>query len=59
MHGQQATVQDEKQKLAFAIDGLNAAALSKAGDMRGCLGLCGDGVKDVNATDSPIPDEGT
>ncbi len=59
MHRQQAAVQDEKHILSFAIDGSNSAALSKAGNMRSRLGLCGDGVKDVNATDSPIQDEGT
>ena len=59
MHCEQAAVQREKYIFAFAIDGSNSAALSKAGNMRSRLGLCGDGVKDVNATDSPILDQGT
>ena len=59
MHCQQTAVQDEKHILAFAIDGSNAAALGMADDMRSGLGLRGDRVKDVNAADSPIPDEGT
>ena len=59
MHCQQAAVQDEKHIFAFAIDGSNAAALGMADDMRNGLGLRGDGVKNVNATDPPIPDEGT
>src|SRR5882762_5379420 len=59
MHCQQAAVQDKKHIFAFAIDGSNAAALGLAGDLRSCLRLRGDGVKDVNATDPPIPDEGT
>src|SRR5258708_16821011 len=59
MHCQQAAVQDEKHILAFAIDGSNAAGLRFAGDLRSCLRLRGDGVKNVNATDPPIPDEGT
>src|SRR5882762_5461697 len=59
MHCQQTAVQDKKHIFAFAIDGSNAAALGLAGDLRSCLRLRGDGVKDVNATDPPIPDEGT
>src|SRR5258705_13468779 len=59
MHCQQAAVQDEKHIFAFAIDGSNAAALGLAGDLRSCLRLRGGRMKDVNATDSPIPDEGT
>src|ERR1700687_3528294 len=59
MQCQQTAVQDEKHIFAFAIDGLNAAALGLAGDMRSCLRLRGDGVKNVYATDSPIPDEAT
>src|SRR5260370_13657114 len=59
MHCEQAAVQNEKYIFAFAIDGSNAAALDLASNMRSGLGLCGDGVKDVNATDSPILDQGT
>src|SRR6266849_879522 len=59
MHGQQAAVQNKKNIFAFAIDGANAAALGMASEMRGSLRLRGDGVKDVNATDSPALDEGT
>jgi hypothetical protein len=59
MHCQQAAVQSEKHIFAFAVDGSYAAALGMVGKMRSGLGLCGDGVKDVNATDSPILDQGT
>src|SRR5713226_3230671 len=59
MHGQQAAVQDKKNIFALAIGGANAAALGMPGEMRSGLRLCGDGVKDVNATDSPALDEGT
>jgi len=44
---------------AFAIDNANAAALGSTGDARNGLRLCGDGVKNVNASDSPTLDEGT
>src|SRR5713226_2061839 len=57
MHGQQAAVQDEKNIFALALDDANAAALGTAGEMRSVLRLCGDGMKDVNAMDSPILDE--
>ena len=59
MHCEQAAVQNEKHILTLAIDDANATALRTAGDVRSGLGLCGDGVKDVNATDSPTLDEGT
>src|SRR5258708_2098103 len=59
MHCQQAAVQNEKHIFAFATDGSYAAALDLASDMRSGLGLCSDGVKDVNATDSPILDQRT
>jgi hypothetical protein len=59
MHCQQAAVQNEKHIFAFATDGSYAAALDLASDMRSGLGLCSEGVKDVNATDSPILDQGT
>jgi hypothetical protein len=59
MHCQQAAVQDEKHVLAVAIDGANAAAFGMAGDMRSGLRLRGDGMKYVNATDSPALDKGT
>jgi hypothetical protein len=58
MHCQQAAVQNKKHILAFAIDEANAAALGVAGDMRGGLRLCGNGVKDVGTTDSATLDEG-
>src|SRR5712692_9328517 len=59
MHGQDAAVQIKKNIFAFAIDGANAAALGMAGEMRNSLRLCGDRMKDVNASDSPGLDEGT
>src|SRR5712692_7811007 len=59
MHGQDAAVQIKKNIFAFAIDGANAAALGMAGEMRSSLRLCGDRMKDVNASDSPGLDEGT
>jgi hypothetical protein len=59
MHCQQAAIQNEKHILAFAIGDADAAALRVAGDLRSGLGLCGDGVKDVNATDSPTLDQGS
>jgi hypothetical protein len=59
MHCQQAAVQNEKHIFAFAIDGSNAAALGFASDKRSGLGLRGDRVKDVNATDLPTLDERT
>jgi len=43
----------------LAIDNANAAALGLASDLRRVLGLRGDGVKDVNATNFPALDEGT
>jgi hypothetical protein len=58
MHGQQAAIHDEKNIFALAFDGANTLALRMAGDMRSGLRLRGDGVKDVNATDSPALDEG-
>src|SRR6267143_2568225 len=57
MHGQQAAIQDEKNIFALALDGANATALSMPGQMRSGLRLCGDGMKDVNATYSATPDE--
>src|SRR6267143_1566059 len=59
MHGQEAAVQNEKQILAFAIGHANAASLGMTRDMRRGLRLCSDGMKDVNAADSPTMDEGT
>src|SRR5713101_3650662 len=59
MHGQQAAIQDEQNIFALAIDDANATALGMPGETRSGLRLCGDGVKDVNATDSPALDEGT
>src|SRR5437660_11351467 len=51
--------QDEKQVFAFAIDDENALSLSMTRDMRSGLRFCGNGMKDVNATDSSTLDEGT
>jgi len=59
MNCEQAAVQNEKHIFALAFDGADAAALHIAGDVRGGLRLRGDGVKDVNATDSPTLDQGT
>jgi hypothetical protein len=53
MHGQNAVVQNEQYVFGSAIDGANAAALRMACEVRSGLRLCGDGVKDVDATDSP------
>ena len=58
MHSQQAAIQDEKNIFTLALDGANATALRQAGDVRSGLRLCCDGMKDMNATDSPAPDEG-
>jgi hypothetical protein len=52
MHRQQAAVHDEEHIFASAIDSPNAAALGSADDMSNGLRLYGDGVKNVNATDS-------
>src|SRR5438309_6986935 len=51
--------QDEKQVFAFAIDDENALSLSMTRDMRSGLRFCGNGMKDVNATDSSTLDERT
>jgi hypothetical protein len=58
MHGQEAAIQEEKNIFALAFDGVNTMALRMAGDMRSGLRLRGDGVKDVNATDSAALGEG-
>jgi len=59
MHGQEAAIQDEQEILAFAIDDANALSLGMTRDMRSGLRPCGNGMKDVNATDSPAQHEGT
>jgi len=59
MYRQYAPVQNEKNMFAFAIDNANAVALGSTGDTRNGLRLCSDGVKNVNASDSPTLDEGT
>jgi len=59
VHRQQPAVQYEKHIFPLAIDNANAAALGLASDLRRVLGLRGDGVKDVNATNFPALDEGT
>jgi len=59
MHSQQAAVQNKKNIFTFAIDNANASALGMTGDMRNGLRLCGDGMENVNAADSPTLDEGT
>src|SRR5439155_25531313 len=51
--------QDEKQVFAFAIDDENALSLSMTRNMRSGLRVCGNGMKDVNATDSPTFHKGT
>jgi hypothetical protein len=57
MHREQAAGQNEKNIFALAIHDANASALRVASDIRSGLRLCGDSVKDVNATDSPALDE--
>src|SRR5438876_11399846 len=51
--------QAEKQVFAFAIDYENALSLSMTRNMRSGLRFCGNGMKDVNATDSPTLHKGT
>src|SRR5258708_22306529 len=53
VHRQQPAVQHKKHIFAFATNGANAPALRKAGNVRRGLRLCGYGVKDMNAADSP------
>ena len=59
MHGQNAVVQNEQHVFGSALDGANAAALHMACEVRSGLRLCGDGVKNMNTTDSPTLDERT
>src|SRR6266436_3587412 len=59
VHRQQPAVQHKKDIFAFATNGANVPALGKAGNVRRGLRLCGYGVKDMNAADSPSLHEGT
>src|SRR5260370_8443154 len=59
VHRQQPAVQHKKHIFAFATNSANAPALGKAGNVRRGLRLCGYGVKDMNAADSPSLHEGT
>jgi len=59
MHRQEAAVQNEKKIFAFAINDANALSLGMTRDIQSGLRLCSNGMKEVNATDSPTLHEGT
>jgi hypothetical protein len=59
VHGEQSAIQNEEHIFAPAIDDANATALSFAAHKRIGLRLRGDGVKDMDTTDSPALDKRT